>query len=239
MASVVVVALVLAGGSGERFGGPKQFEPLVPGERLVDRAISEIHGVSNHIVLVLPPDVAWDGQPVDLIVPAGTDRLGSVRNGLNTIIELVEDLLARDETESPDDVIVLITDAAHPLASAALARAVVDKMAQGFDAVTPFLETVDVVKSLSEDGEQQQTVGRSGIGVSQMPAAFRLGSLRRAHDHHVRHPDLPAWEDTQLIEAIGGSVGVVPGDPANIHVTEPKSLWMVQAMAAAANPPPV
>lgn len=97
--------IVLAAGGGSRFGGPKQFRSA-DGHRLVDMAVATVAAVCDSTVLVLPPDHTWDGASVDVLVEGGVDRGDSVRRGLAAI--------------SDEDGIVLVHQAANPLASVAL-----------------------------------------------------------------------------------------------------------------------
>ena len=208
-----VAAIVLAAGSGARFGEPKQFLELLPGRRLVDVAVATLGDVVDWLTVILPADRRWDGPPVDAAVAGGDSRLDSVRRGLAALPDSIE--------------IVVIGDAAHPLASAASARAAIAALDDpAVDAAVPWLEAVDVLKERSADGALR-TVGRDGIGTAQVPVAFRLETLRRVHVGVV-----DGWEDTQLIERAGGRVVAVAGDPRNVHVVDAASLEVARALAA-------
>ena len=76
--------IVVAAGSGTRFGVPKQFE-AVAGARLVDRAVHAAAFACDEVVVVLPAGVQWDGRPVAAAVPGGSTRSASVRAGLDAI----------------------------------------------------------------------------------------------------------------------------------------------------------
>ena len=99
-----VGAIVVAAGRGDRFGAPKQFLELA-GSRLVDRAVDRVRAsAATSVVVVLPPDVEWDGPPVHAAVAGGATRSDSVRAGLAALPATVE--------------VVIVHDAARPLAVA-------------------------------------------------------------------------------------------------------------------------
>jgi CTP:molybdopterin cytidylyltransferase MocA len=73
---MIAWAVVHAAGSGERFGGSKQFRR--GGEsRMVDLAVAAASAARERVVLVLAPHIAWDvgnGADVDCVVSGGCDR---------------------------------------------------------------------------------------------------------------------------------------------------------------------
>ncbi|HEX2275480.1 MAG TPA: 2-C-methyl-D-erythritol 4-phosphate cytidylyltransferase [Acidimicrobiales bacterium] len=194
-----VWAVVVAGGSGRRFGGFKQYELL--GHRLVvDWAVAAAHTAADGVVLVAPPGRLRAGdEPVDAVVPGGATRSASVRAGLVAVPEGAE--------------IVVVHDAARPLASPALFAAVVAAVRDGADGAVPGLPLTDTVKRV-QDGTVVATVDRSELVTVQTPQAFRASVLRQAHSGEG-----DATDDAALVEAIGGRVTVVAGDPANVKLT--------------------
>ena len=206
-----VGAVVVAAGRGDRFGAPKQFVD-VGGQRLVDRAVCTCRAVSDEVVVVLPPGTAWDGVPVDAAVVGGASRSESVRAGLAAL--------------SDDIDVVVVHDAARPLASPALFAAVIDAVRNGADAAVPGVPVADTLKRV--DGTRVvETVDRAGLVAVQTPQAFRAASLRAAHAAGGT-----ATDDAALVEAAGGRVIVVPGEAANFKVTEPGDLDRATALLA-------
>lgn len=171
-----------------------------------------VAAVASEVVVVVPPGSSWTGGPPTTAVAGGADRSASVAAGLAALSPAVE--------------VVLIHDAAHPLASAELARAVIAAVLAGADAALPFLDAADVVKHRRPDGGLQ-TVGRVGFGSAQMPMVFRRSALVAARAGEGR-----ADEDSALVEAAGGRVVGVPGDSANVHVVDARSLEVARALAA-------
>ena len=86
---------------------------------------------------------------------------------------------------------------------------------------TPLADTLKVVA----DGSVVSTVDRGGLLAVQTPQAFRAAVLRQAHASGA-----DASDDAGLAEAVGATVRVVPGEPANIKVTTPADLELVQGV---------
>src|SRR5689334_15006082 len=101
----VVWAIVVAAGSGSRFGSAKQFAPLA-GRRVLDWSVAAARSVADGVVLVLPEGDVGDGagEPaVDVVVAGADTRSGSVRAGLAAVPAEAD--------------VVLVHDAARPVAS--------------------------------------------------------------------------------------------------------------------------
>lgn len=203
--------IVVAAGSGARFGVPKQFE-TVAGARLVDRAVEAAALACDEVVVVLPAGVAWDGRPVAADIPGGSTRSASVRAGLDAI--------------TGSATVVVVHDAARPLAPPALFEAVIDAVRAGADAAVPGLPISDTVKRVDRD-HVIETIARDELVTVQTPQAFRADVLRAAHT-----AEADATDDAALVEAAGGNVVVVPGDPRNLKVTAPADLVMAAALLA-------
>lgn len=200
---------MVAAGRGDRFGTPKQFVEL-DGERLVDRAVRACRAVSDEVVVVLPSGVAWDGPPVDAAVAGGATRSGSVRAGLAAL--------------RGDHDVVIVHDAARPLASRSLFDAVISAVRAGADAAVPGLPVADTLKRV--DGTRVvETVDRDALVAVQTPQAFRTTVLQAAHASAG-----DATDDAALVEAAGGAVTVVRGEVDNFKVTEPADLHRARAV---------
>jgi 2-C-methyl-D-erythritol 4-phosphate cytidylyltransferase len=203
-----VWAIVVAGGSGSRFGDtvPKQFLEL-GGLRLIDWAVAAADAACHAVVAVLPAghlDVTL--PPPVTVVAGGPSRSASVRAGLAAV---------------PDGAAVIVVhDAARPLADPALFGRVVDAVRAGADGAVPGVPVADTVKRVeSSTGVVLETLDRSALRAIQTPQAFAADVLRRAHAGGGE-----ATDDATLVEAAGGRVVVVDGDPANLKITGPDDL---------------
>ena len=115
-------------------------------------------------------------------------------------------------------------DAARPLAPHDLWVRVAAAVAAGADAAVPALAVHDTVKRV--DGDRVlETVDRAGLVTVQTPQAFRADILRRAHAEAR-----DATDDAALVEALGGKVVTVDGDPRNVKVTTAADVGLVERL---------
>ncbi len=191
--------MIVAGGSGRRFGGPKQFE-LLDDRRVIDHSRAVAEAVSDGVVVVVPSGrVAQEGG-----VEGGTTRSASVRAGLAAVPH--------------EAAVICVHDAARPFASRALFERVIGAVREGADGAIPGVPVSDTIKVVA-GGVVVDTPDRETLVAVQTPQAFRASVLRTAHAE-----DAAATDDAALVEAIGGSVVVVEGEPDNRKITEPDDL---------------
>ncbi len=208
-------SIVVAGGAGRRFGDRKQFSTL-GGRPVLEWAVQACRPVSAGVVLVLPDDMLdADSHGADAVVAGGRTRADSVRCGLAAV---------------PDDAeVVVVHDAARPLASPRLFAAVIAAVgAGGVDGAVPGLPPSDTIKAVDGAGNVTSTLDRSTLVAVQTPQAFRAGVLRRAHEQ----AGPGATDDAMLVEALGGTVRVVLGEPANLKITDPDDLGAAERLLA-------
>jgi 2-C-methyl-D-erythritol 4-phosphate cytidylyltransferase len=205
-----VWVIVVAAGSGSRFGRPKQYEELA-GRPVLDWSVATARaaaaGPGDGVVVVVPPDRAGGPAPgADTVVAGGPTRSSSVRAGLAAV---------------PGDAdVIVVHDGARPLAGAELFARVVEAVRAGADAAVPAVEVTDTLRHRSGG-----PVNRNGLVAVQTPQAFRAAALRRAHLGEAE-----ATDDASLVEAAGGKVVVVEGSPANLKITRPIDLAIAEAL---------
>jgi len=202
-----VWSVVVAGGSGQRFGTLKQFALL--GERpVVEWAVAACRGSSVGVVLVVPPGspAGPSGYGADVVVEGGATRTESVCHGVAAVPESAE--------------VIVVHDAARPLASEELFRAVIDAVTTGgAGGAVPGVAVSDTIKVVDGSRRVTATLDRSALVAVQTPQAFDAALLRRAHAGGSE-----ATDDAALVEALGATVRVVPGDPRNLKITTPADL---------------
>ena len=203
-----VWAVVVAGGSGVRFGRPKQLAVLGD-RRVIDHSVDALRGRCAGIIVVGGPEL---GDPASLgvtaVVPGGETRSASVRAGLAGL-----------PTSASH---VLVHDAARPLVPDEVVCAVVDALAGGARAVVPVVPVVDTLRAVAG-----HTVDRDGLRAVQTPQGFELGALRSAHGS-----GLDATDDAALVERLGVPVTQVDGSPRNLKITLPHDLAVAEALLA-------
>lgn len=201
----VIWTIVVAAGSGTRFGGPKQFETLGD-RRVIDWAVTVARESSDGVVVVLPPDVAEKEGGV----PGGTTRSESVRRGLAAV--------------PGNATIICVHDAARPFANEDDFARVIDAVTDGADGAVPAIPVADTIKVVDDTGQVVRTPARGSLRAVQTPQAFRAGMLRRAHAGLGEGTD-----DATLVEAEGGKVVVVDGDVLNRKITTREDLEWARA----------
>ena len=147
---------------------------------------------------------------VEAVVSGGASRGESVQAGLDAIPD--------------DDAVVVVHQAANPLATPALVRSLAARVRSGDSAVVPGLQPADLVRR-AQTGHLGEIVGRDDLVLVQTPAAFRLSVLRAAHACGTG-----ALEDTALVSALGVPVTVIDGDPLNVHLARPADRALVAAL---------
>lgn len=205
-----VWTIVVAGGSGSRFGAAKQFVELA-GVSVLDRSVLTAAKHSDGVVVVVPAprleslreglgSLAWCASVEWRAVAGGSTRSASVRNGLAAVPVGTD--------------VVLVHDAVRPLASDAIFARVIAAVLGGSDAGAPALPLTDTVWHRSTG-----VVDRNELVALQTPQAFRTEVLRRAHQ------DCPeATDDVSLVADRGGSIELVSGEQRNLKLTTPYDL---------------
>lgn len=217
-----VWALLVAAGAGERLGGerPKAFVGLGELPMLAEplRRLDESDWVDS-IVVVVPAD--WEEPGILLAEELSATKVVAAVTGGATRAESVRAALA----EVPDEaLVVLVHDAARPLITDAVIERVLAPLSEGFDGAVPGLPVADTLKRV-EDGVVAETVSRDGLVTVQTPQAFLLPKLRQAYAGDLAG----ATDCSSLVEALGGRVKVVEGDPRLLKVTTPADLELVRA----------
>ncbi|MEI8394015.1 MAG: bifunctional 2-C-methyl-D-erythritol 4-phosphate cytidylyltransferase/2-C-methyl-D-erythritol 2,4-cyclodiphosphate synthase [Rhodospirillaceae bacterium] len=212
------IALIVAAGSGERFGGelPKQYLELA-GKSLLRRSVEAFLGhpeVSGVQVVYQPAhhdlyQAATEGLGLPEPVVGGATRQDSGRLGLEA--------LAAWPGGPPD--IVLIHDAARPLIDAATISRVIATLRTAPAAIAA-VQVIDTLKR-SEGGFTAGTVDRNGLWRAQTPQGFHFQTILEAHR---RWAGSGLTDDAAVAEQAGLPVALVPGSPDNIKVTTPEDL---------------
>ena len=195
-------AVIVAAGSGTRFGSPKH--SLLLGDLELWRWSVDAFEAAGITSIVVVGDVPGG-------IPGGSRRRDSVEQGLDAL---------------PADIDwVLVHDAARPLVSVDLVERLLERLAVGdVDGVIPAVPLVDTVKRV--DGEVVvATVDRSALVSVQTPQAYRLSSLRSAHTAD----GIDATDDSSMVERNGGTVVHVMGDVKNLKITVPDDLAIARA----------
>ena len=149
-----------------------------------------------------------------IVTAGGSTRSESVRAGIAEVPEEAD--------------VILVHDAARPLAGDALFADVTAAVVSGADGAVPAVPVTDTIRHAGNG-----PLDRSQLRAVQTPQAFRADVLRRAHASGRE-----ATDDATLVEAAGGKVLLVDGEPDNIKITTPGDLHVAEALLAARSPQP-
>lgn len=215
------VAIIVAGGSGKRFGAqlPKQFLEL-GGKPILMRTI-EAFGVSGSfdVIVTLP-----EGQ-IELwhdlcdrygfavphrVVPGGETRWHSVKNAIDSVGDIA------------DVDIIAVHDGVRPLASPALIDRILESARQDGAAI-PVVMLNDSVRQVV--GETSHSLDRSALRAVQTPQAFDARLLLEAYTQPF---DPTFTDDASVVERLGHSVTLVEGEAANLKITRPMDLALAE-----------
>jgi 2-C-methyl-D-erythritol 4-phosphate cytidylyltransferase len=220
-----VWAVLAAAGRGERLGSdrPKAFARL-RGRPLLAESLERLENTDwiDRIVIAAPPD--WEEPSILVAEEIVARKVHSVVTGGATRSESVR--LALDEVPE-DAAVVLVHDAARPLLPEEVVERVLAPLSEGWDAVVPALPLADTVKRVDAD-RVVETVPRDDLVSVQTPQAFLADTLRRAIGGEVSS----ATDCSSLVEAQGGRVKWVEGDPRLLKVTDADDLALVESWAA-------
>ena len=220
-------ALVLAGGSGSRFGGevPKQYLDIAG--RCVLRRAAECfasHPRIEAVRVVIRPgdrtvyDSKFGGLGILEPVTGGATRQDSARLGLESLVGLAPDR-------------VLIHDGARPFVDAAVIDGTLDAL-DGAPGAIPALPVSDTLKRSDGAGLIAGTVDRSGLWRAQTPQGFRFVEILAAHRAAA---GAKLTDDAAVAENAGLSVALVTGDEDNIKVTTQDDLIRAERLLAGEN----
>jgi len=219
---VSVWAVLAAAGRGERLGSdrPKAFARL-GGRPLLAESLERLEGSEwiDAIVIAAPPE--WEEPSILVAEEIAATKVSSAVTGGETRSESVRLALADVPGEAA---VVLVHDAARPLVPDEVVERVLAPLGEGWDGAVPVLPLSDTVKRV--DGERVvETLPRGELVAAQTPQAFAAEVLRRALAGDVSG----ATDCASLVEAGGGRVKVVQGDPRLLKITGADDLALVES----------
>ncbi len=226
-----VGVVVVAAGSGTRLGAgiPKAFV-RVGGRSLLAHAVDRIAGLPSlaGLIVVVPADAIDPADwPEDLsgalppgarVVAGGAQRTDSVRAGLRAL----------DQETGGAYEVILVHDAARAFTPLAVFERVIAAVRGGAAGAVPGQPVVDTIKVVDEHGVITGTPERTLLRAVQTPQGFAADVLRAAYAS-----GLAGTDDAALVEALGGRVVVVEGDPMAFKVTTARDLERAERLLAA------
>ena len=200
-----IAAILVAAGTGSRFGAPlpKQFTTIA-GKPVLRWAAEALLPHVSHLQPVgeaAPIAAALHGLPHLPIVPGGATRQHSVRAGLQALAAIAPD-------------VVLVHDAARPFIPPGTIASLLAALHSHKGAI-PAAAVADTLKR-GEAGVITATIPRTGLFRAQTPQAFDYPTLLALHR---APPPGEATDDAWLLEQAGLPVALIAGSEANIKLT--------------------
>jgi 2-C-methyl-D-erythritol 4-phosphate cytidylyltransferase len=212
-------AILAAAGSGERLGvgEPKALVELA-GRPMYRWSLDALQGAQSvgGVVIAAPPGMA------DQIL-VGDDRTRAIEGGA-TRTESVLNALALCESE-----LVLIHDAARPLATSDLFDRLIERVASDDSLAGAIAVSMihDTVKRVDAEGSVVETIDRTVLRAAETPQVFRVTALREAIESAGAGE---TTDEAMLVEAAGGKVATFESDQENFKITTPADLERAAAI---------
>jgi 2-C-methyl-D-erythritol 4-phosphate cytidylyltransferase len=215
-----VWAVLAAAGRGERLGEdrPKAFANL-RGRPLLAESLERLDasGWVDAVVIVAPP--GWEEPAILLAEELACSKVVACVAGGETRAESVRAGVAEVDDGAT---VILVHDAARPMLAEEVLERVLTALNEGWDGAVPALPLADTIKRV-RDGQVVETLPREELAAAQTPQAFLAPALREA-----LAGDLAGATDcAALVQARGGRVTTVPGDPRLLKVTDAADLELV------------
>ena len=239
-------AVIVAGGSGSRMGGPtpKQFL-LLQGKTVLSHTLRVFLDAYEdmEIILVLPSAHLETGRRVLAVmeedasiregvsfqdrlrkvrvVAGGDTRFHSVQNGLRVI---EEDTVRRAPQLIEEDVVIFVHDGVRCLLTKALVHRCYEQALRLGSAI-PVVDSKDSVRLMTLEGNE--AVDRSRVRLVQTPQTFLSSLLLPAYKLEYREA---FTDEATVVEADGHAIHLVEGEVNNIKITMPVDLAMAESL---------
>jgi 2-C-methyl-D-erythritol 4-phosphate cytidylyltransferase len=213
-------AVLAAAGRGERLGTdrPKAFAKLRD-RPLLAESLERLEASDwiDAIVIAAPP--GWEEPSILVAEELGCAKVSACVAGGETRAESVRAAVGE---VGEDAAVIVVHDAARPVLPNEVLERVLTALNEGWDGAVPVLPLTDTIKRVQGD-RVVETLPRDELVATQTPQAFLASVLREA-----LAGDLAGATDcASLVEARGGRVTTVPGDPRLLKVTDAADLELV------------
>jgi len=225
------VAVVLAGGSGQRFGSglPKQLLPLT-GRTLVEHSVAAFEQAPDVAAILIVMAAGHASQVAELLAAGGYQKVMGVIEGGASRPESTRRAI---EELGPEECDVLFHDAARPLVDQRIIADCVSALRthRAVGVAVPASDTIVIV----DNDVMTAMPRRDRLRRCQTPQGFRLGVIRRAYELAQADPaftDLASTDDCGVVLRYlpDVTVAVVPGSERNFKITYPDDLRVAESL---------
>jgi ribitol-5-phosphate 2-dehydrogenase (NADP+) / D-ribitol-5-phosphate cytidylyltransferase len=226
-----MVAVVLAGGSGRRFGGPapKQLRVLA-GKTLIEHSVAAFEAAPAVDATMVVVPLGLRGHTAELLADRGYRKLERVIEGGAARSDSTRQAIA---ALGDDECNVLFHDAARPLLEQRIIADCATALA-GAEAAGVVVPASDTIVEVSA-GVITGTRPRESLARCQTPQGFRLTVISRAYRLAAADPGFDAAAATDDCGVVlrylpDVQIRAVPGSERNIKITHPADLVIAAAL---------
>ncbi len=208
-----VSGIVVAAGSGKRFGTKKQFAKI-KNRWVLEYSVDVLKKICSNIVIVTQEedmDKIKEKFNFAIVVEGGKERMYSVYNGLSYAYSDI----------------VIIHDAARPIINEKFVQNILD-IAQKKGSAVPVLNISETVKKIEKD-KIVATIDRNGLYVAQTPQAFNCNQLKAAYNKAIKS-EKNYTDESGVWEEFYGSACYVEGSSKNIKITFREDLEIAECL---------
>ncbi|MGN1246215.1 MAG: 2-C-methyl-D-erythritol 4-phosphate cytidylyltransferase [Muribaculaceae bacterium] len=221
-------AIIVAGGSGTRFGSdvPKQFLPLA-GIPVLMHTVRKFAHCNAQVVLVLPSAQQdyWRElcknhhfEVECTVATGGSSRFESVKNGLRAV-----EALAAETCDVGEKMVVAVHDGVRPLVSPKVIERAYEEAAI-YGSAVPVVAVTDSIRHIEPDGTSR-AMRRDELVAVQTPQTFTLDLLHEAYNVELS----PLFtDDASVVEAAGHCIHLIEGNHDNMKITHPGDIAIAE-----------
>lgn len=215
------VAILLAGGSGNRFGAdkPKQFL-IMNGKTILEHSIEAFHrsDLIHRIVIVVHRDYIDEVKHLSASYPKVTDVIPGGCERYESSLHALDVCTGEDEY-------LLFHDAVRPFVSQALIARLIEA-GEGVRCVAAAIPSTDTIVRATPDGKLAETLKRSELWNMQTPQCFPQTVIRKAYELGLQDSSFSPTDDCGVVMRYLPDVPIqlVPGEAGNIKITYPEDL---------------
>ena len=230
--SLPTVAVILAGGTGQRVGLslPKQLIK-VAGKPVMQQTIEtfESSDVVDEIIIMMAPGYVAEAEKI--VAAAGCTKVTQVLAGGQTRSETTTMALAAIGDRECN---LLVHDAVRPFVDHGIISSCVAALAnyEAIDVAIPSADTIIAVDHVDGDELIANVPARDKLRRGQTPQGFRASVLRRAYELAVDDPGFTATDDCGVVLKYLPEIPifVVPGSENNFKVTHPIDVYLADRL---------
>ena len=222
------IAIILAGGKGERFKNsvPKQFSKLA-GRKVIEYTLDvfENNSIIDEILIVINPlleDEMWEivkknYKKVSKIIKGGRSRFESTFYAIKSL----EDKLTDNDN-------ILIHDGVRPFVNDRIIYDCINAL-KNYNAVDTAIDSSDTIIKVNDLNIIEEIPNRKFLKRGQTPQAFKYGVLKKAYYKAIEYNIKEFTCDCSVVHnLLKEKIYVIKGDEKNIKITYPIDLYVAE-----------